>query len=73
MLDTAHKNIHTTVKYYLSDTIQQRAGNTAIISRGFSEPRPDWASDVPLETVWATANGACGDSERDLWKHAYGS
>ena len=33
MLDTAHKNTQTTAKYYLSDTIQQRAGNTAIISR----------------------------------------
>ena len=72
MLDTDHSNIMTTIKYYLSDTIQQRAGNTAVISRGFAEPRPDWAEAVPLESVWATANGACGSSERDLWKEVYG-
>ena len=72
MLDTDHSNIMTTIKYYLSDTIQQRAGNTAVISRGFAEPRPSWAEAVPLESVWATANGACGSSERDLWKEVYG-
>ena len=48
-----HKSIKTTVRHYMSDTIQERAGNTALISRGFAEGRPTWASQVKTESVWA--------------------
>ena len=53
MKSADHKNLKTTVQHYLSDTIQQRAGNTALISRGFAETRPGWAQNVKTESVWA--------------------
>ena len=70
MLTTDHANIKTTVKHYLSDTIAERAGNTAIISRGFAEKRPEWAEDVQMESVWAMGMGSA-DEHMDQWKTAY--
>lgn len=64
MQSADHKNLRTTVQHYLSDTIQQRAGNTALISRGFAETRPSWAQDVKTESVWAHQESG---SENDIW------
>ena len=65
-----HKSIKTTVQHYMSDTIQQRAGNTALIARGFAEERPAWAASVETESVWAHDTESI---DNDHWmREAYG-
>ena len=70
MKSADHKSIKTTVQHYMSDTIQQRAGNTALISRGFAEQRPAWAASVGTESVWAHDTESI---DNDRWmREAYG-
>jgi len=70
MKSADHKSIKTTVQHYMSDTIQQRAGNTALISRGFAEARPAWAQGVRTESVWAQDVESI---DNDSWmRQAYG-
>jgi hypothetical protein len=70
MKSADHKSIKTTVQHYMSDTIQQRAGNTALISRGFAEARPTWAQAVRTESVWAQDVESI---DNDSWmRQAYG-
>jgi hypothetical protein len=71
MKSADHRSIKTTVQHYMSDTIQQRAGNTALISRGFAEERPDWARGVRTESVWAHDVESI---DNDSWmRQAYGT
>ena len=70
MKSADHKSIKTTVQHYMSDTIQQRAGNTALISRGFAEARPTWAQAVRTESVWTQDVESI---DNDSWmRQAYG-
>ena len=47
-----HASVETTRKYYLSQTIENRAANTALMTRTMF-PGESWAAGVQMESVWA--------------------
>ena len=47
-----HASVETTRKYYLSQTIENRAANTALMTRTMF-PGESWAAGVQTESVWA--------------------
>jgi len=62
-----HANVETTRKYYLTQTIEHRAANTAKMTRSMF-PGSSWAAGVTMESVWSAAIVDGEANSAPIWK-----